>query len=276
MKRIKTQMCKTTNQRDSKEGRNQGCAPARPSAGRRWAALAAVVFVLAVPSVNAPAQDAVTARTDEALIGRALSAVDALAGRLQAGGDVGPGAVPGLPGGPRLSLAVSMSLSADYRRMLAADALKAGVRLAVRGLPVPEGFEKRPYFAGSDKERRTARAQITAGAALLHEAFGSVEVDPVFFRRHGIEDVPMLVLEDEAGVIARVHGAVTLSWALEAMADRLAEAEGRQAPGVNDKRLEAARGVVIRTGCRLMARTFAADAFAGVSCEEAMKGRDAQ
>ena len=118
-------MCKTTNQRDSKEGRNQGCAPARPSAGRRWAALAAVVFVLAVPSVNAPAQDAVTARTDEALIGRALSAVDALAGRLQAGGDVGPGAVPGLPGGPRLSLAVSMSLSADYRRMLAADTANA-------------------------------------------------------------------------------------------------------------------------------------------------------
>lgn len=197
-------------------------------------------------------------RTDKALLAQALGAVENLAES---------GDRPRKALGVRLTAAVSTSLSAVYRQELTRDAARAGIRLAVRGLPVPTGFEKRTYFGADAREKAAQKSEIVQGAARLHEAFGAVEVDPGFFRTHAIERVPVFVLEDDAGVIARVHGSVSVAYALERLYEELVDAGRPVNRTIGSVRLSEAKKAVVRAGCALRRGALGDFSFMGEACE---------
>ena len=105
-------------------------------------------FGLAVLSLSASAgddSDSIARMTDRELVSAAMRAVQGAAQEMAANGsEAQPLSTGPSKGriGVRLTAAVSMSLEKDYRQALKNDAAKAGMRLAVRGLPVPDGFEK--------------------------------------------------------------------------------------------------------------------------------------
>lgn len=231
------------------------------SARRRLAETACVLLAAAAAvgsNAWAHTDSTLTQRTDQALIEQALGAVENLA----RGGDR-PRGVPGV----RITAAVSTSLSAVYREELSHDAARAGIRLAVRGLPVSSGFEKRTYFGADAQEKVRQKSEIVQGAARLYAAFGAVEVDPGFFRTHAIERVPVFVLEDDAGVIARVHGSVSAAYALERFYEELVDAKRAVNRTIGSVRLSQARKAVVRAGCALKRGTLGDFSFMGEACE---------
>lgn len=149
-------------------------------------------FGLAVLSLSASAgddSDSIARMTDRELVSAAMRAVQGAAQEMAANGsEAQPLSTGPSKGriGVRLTAAVSMSLEKDYRQALKNDAAKAGMRLAVRGLPVPDGFERQPFFAAPKDKRVQLKGEIVRAAAALHEAFGEIDVDPAFFpgKRH--------------------------------------------------------------------------------------------
>lgn len=212
----------------------------------------------------AAAHETVAARTDEVLAQKAWKAIEDRARHMAQSENF---EVAMKQGRARITIAVSTSLAADYRLALKEDAERAGLRLAVRGLPVSSGFEKRAYFAADDGEKKRQKSEIVRGAAFLHEAFGSVDVDPVFFRTHGIEQVPVFVLEDDAGVIARVHGAVSTAYALERLYAETSDSKRAVNRRIGDERLKKAQKEIVRAGCELKRAAPGDFSFMGRDCE---------
>lgn len=107
--------------------------------------LAAACVLAAVLSGKSPANEANDAllAADRAVVAQAVETVENEARRLAAGEVQTPSESKGMDFvGVRLTVAVSMSLEKDYRERLRREADLASLRLAVRGLPVSEGFEK--------------------------------------------------------------------------------------------------------------------------------------
>lgn len=230
----------------------------------------ACVFAAGALLWHAPGGVRAAAPGDAPMLEAALGLVERFSRELRLGGEPAASAPagPAAPAGSvRLAAAVSMSLSPDYRRQLSEDARVCGMRLVVRGVPVSEGFEKQAYFAAASRERLRQKGEIVRGLAALHEAFGSVEIDPAFFRRHALKAVPVFVLEDDAGVIARVHGAVSLEYALEALYRETDEGARPVNEKIGIKRLRKARAALVRAGCALRRGRFVEQSFAGESCE---------
>lgn len=230
-------------------------------------------FGLAVLPLSASAgddSDSIARMTDRELVRAAMRAVQGAAQEMEANGsEAQPLSTGPSKGriGVRLTAAVSMSLEKDYRQALKHDAAKAGMRLAVRGLPVPDGFEGQPFFAAPKDKRVQLKGEIVRATAALHEAFGEIDVDPAFFRENGIEAAPVFVLEDDAGVIARVHGAVTTRYALEVMWSELTDAKSFVVKKAGKVRVSQAKEAVLKAGCALSAGTLAGLSFMGEACE---------
>lgn len=147
--------------------------------------LAAACVLAAVLSGKSPANEANDAllAADRAVVAQAIETVENEARRLAASEVQTPSEFKGMDFvGVRLTVAVSMSLEKDYRERLRREADLARLRLAVRGLPVSEGFEKAAYFGAPVEDRNRQKAEIVRAAARLHEAFRAVDVDPAFFR----------------------------------------------------------------------------------------------
>ena len=107
--------------------------------------LAAACVLAAVLSGKSPANEANDAllAADRAVVAQAIETVENEARRLAASEVQTPSEFKGMDFvGVRLTVAVSMSLEKDYRERLRREADLARLRLAVRGLPVSEGFEK--------------------------------------------------------------------------------------------------------------------------------------
>lgn len=88
-----------------------------------------------------------------------------------------------------------------------------------------------------------------------------------FFRENGIEAAPVFVLEDDAGVIARVHGAVTTRYALEVLWNELTDAKSFVVKKAGKVRVSQAKEAVLKAGCALSAGTLAGLSFMGEACE---------
>lgn len=114
----------------------------------------------------------------------------------------------------RVSVAVSASLSEDYVKDLAARAARTGGRLVVRGLDMrrtvealerhgdskgasPVDFAQVPYFALPAEGKQLYRAGVKAAlmSTLAASAGTGFEIDPVFFRTHAVEAVPVVVVQ---------------------------------------------------------------------------------
>lgn len=234
-----------------------------PPTGRceRKCSAKAIVCVLLAAASAALAQTespTIAQRADKALVEQAIASLE----RLTQKGDR-PRRVMGV----RMTAAVSTSLSAVYREELRRDAARAGIRLAVRGLPVSEDFEKRSYFGGSTQEKARQKSEIVRGAARLHEAFGSVDIDPGFFRTHAIDRVPVFVLEDDAGVIARIHGSVSVTYALERLYEAINDSGGALSRTIGSVRLSQAKKAIVRAGCELRRGALGDFSFMGEACE---------
>lgn len=147
---------------------------------------------------------------------------------------------------PTVTVAVSTSMPLEHVRGLAQSLAKTGGRLVVRGAPTTESTDV--YFAlPSDKQAavRASTREGLAALALLGVHGVSVAIDPAFFRRHGIDAVPVVVVETKRrqtcdtcntakpkhdasavlqGAVYRVRGDVTLAYALRTL---VAETTGR-------------------------------------------------
>ena len=133
--------------------------------------LAAACVLAAALSGKAPANEANDAllAADRAVVAQAVETVENEARRLAAGEVQTPSEFKGMDFvGVRLTVAVSMSLEKDYRERLRREADLARLRLAVRGLPVSEGFEKAAYFGAPAEDRNRQKAEIVRSAARLH------------------------------------------------------------------------------------------------------------
>lgn len=205
-------------------------------------------FGLAVLPLSASAgddSDSISRMTDRELVSTAMRAVQGAAQEMAANGfEAQPSSTGPAKGriGVRLTAAVSMSLEKDYRQALKHDAAKAGMRLAVRGLPVPDGFERQPFFAAPKDKRVQLKGEIVRAA-------------------------PVFVLEDDAGVIARVHGAVTTRYALEVLWNELTDAKSFVVKKAGKVRVSQAKEAVLKAGCALSAGTLAGLSFMGEACE---------
>ena len=223
-------------------------------------------FGLAVLSLSASAgddSDSIPRMTDRELVSAAMRAVQGAAQEMTANGsEAQPLSTGPSKGriGVRLTAAVSMSLEKDYRQVLRHDAAKAGMRLA-------DGFERQPVFVAPKNKRVQLKGEIVRAAAALHEAFGEIDVDPAFFRENGIEAAPVFVLEDDAGVIARVRGAVTTRYALEVLWNELTDAKSFVVKKAGKVRVSQAKEAVLKAGCALSAGTLAGLSFMGEACE---------
>lgn len=194
------------------------------------------------------------------------------AGAVPSAGEIAGGSNHARSQAPVLRLAVSTTLSDHYKAEIRRDAGRTGVELVLIGLPVKKEFlTLDPYAADpAVKSRRTAL--LIEASRRAHEDFGSVSVDPHFFRRHEVAAVPCLVLEDGEGPLARVTGSVTMRWALERMLEMLADTTRVTNRLVGHKRIDAGREVLVEAGCRLVAGTLEEDFFAGYACGRAAGG----
>ena len=117
--------------------------------------LAAACVLAAVLSGKSPANEANDAllAADRAVVAQAVETVENEARRLAAGEVQTPSEFKGMDFvGVRLTVAVSMSLEKDYRERLRREADLARLRVAVRGLPVADGFEKAAYFGATAED----------------------------------------------------------------------------------------------------------------------------
>lgn len=208
---------------------------------------------------------------DRALVQEVLRAVESCAARVQKSPDAMPPLAAIDQESDRVSLtaAVSFSLSEGYREELKRDADKIGMRFVLRGVPVPEGMEKRPYFTGSDSEKVRQRTAIHLGVEKVAQAFGGASIDPAFFRANDITSVPVFVLEDDAGTVLKVRGAVTVGYALERFYTTLSTIKERSLPHrlISDARRKAALQAVVRMGCDLKRGSLNDEHFMGEACE---------
>lgn len=208
---------------------------------------------------------------DRALVEEALRAVESCAARVQERSNAmqPQGAFDRESDRVRLIAAVSFSLSEGYREELKRDADKIGMRFVLRGLPVPEGMEKRPYFTGSEAEKARQRSAIHLGVEKVAQAFGGASIDPAFFRANDITSVPVFVLEDDAGTLLKVRGAVTVGYALERFYTTLSTIKERSLPHrlISDERRKAALEAVVRMGCDLKRGSLNDEHFMGEVCE---------
>lgn len=208
---------------------------------------------------------------DRALVQEVLRAVESCAARVQKSPDAMPplAAIDQVSDRVRLTAAVSFSLSEGYREELKRDADKIGMRFVLRGVPVPEGMEKRPYFTGSDSEKVRQRTAIHLGVEKVAQAFGGASIDPAFFRANDITSVPVFVLEDDAGTVLKVRGAVTVGYALERFYTTLSTIKERSLPHrlISDARRKAALKAVVRMGCDLKRGSLNDEHFMGEACE---------
>lgn len=232
--------------------------------------LAAACVLAAALSGKAPANEANDAllAADRAVVAQAVETVENEARRLAAGEVQTPSESKGMDFvGVRLTVAVSMSLEKDYRERLRREADLARLRLAVRGLPVSEGFEKAAYFGAPAEDRNRQKAEIVRAAARLHEAFGAVDVDPAFFRENGIASVPVFVLEDGAGVLARVQGAVTTNYALETLYREFDDPSSAISKAAGKVRASEAQKAIHAMGCALQRDAWSEPSFMGKACD---------
>ena len=140
---------------------------------------------------------------------------------------------------PVVTVAVSTSMPLEHVRALAQSLAKTGGRLVVRGAPTTEPSDV--YFALPPDKQAAVRASTREGLAALARlgVHGvSVAIDPAFFRRHGIDAVPVVVVETKRrqtcdtcntskpkhdasavsqGTVYRVRGDVTLAYALRTL-----------------------------------------------------------
>lgn len=232
--------------------------------------LAAACVLAAALSGKSPANEANDAllAADRAVVAQAVETVENEARRLAAGEVQTPSESKGMDFvGVRLTVAVSMSLEKDYRERLRREADLARLRLAVRGLPVSEGFEKAAYFGAPAEDRNRQKAEIVRAAARLHEAFGAVDVDPAFFRENGIASVPVFVLEDGAGVLARVQGAVTTNYALETLYREFDDPSSAISKAAGKVRASEAQKAIHAMGCALQRDAWFEPSFMGKACD---------
>ncbi len=199
---------------------------------------------------------------DERLVAHAIDCVEKAGHALQYLNTEGAAAALPTGEGPRLSIAVSMSLEAGYRKELRVAAEKAGMRLVLRGLPVSPDHARKPYWGAKPAARALLKSEITAGAARVHEVFGSADIDPAFFRKHTINAAPAFVLEDGVGHALIVRGAVTSLYALETLYTALKEKKTIEA---SVRRAMASE--IVRLACQLKKGGFGDEAFMGVPCD---------
>lgn len=208
---------------------------------------------------------------DRVLVEEALKAVESSAARVQQSpnGMLTNAAIDPESDRVRLIAAVSFSLSEGYREELKRDADKIGMRFVLRGLPVPQGMEKRPYFTGSEAEKARQRSAIHQGVEKVAQAFGGASIDPAFFRVNDITSVPVFVLEDDAGTLLKVRGAVTVGYALERFYTTLSTIKERSLPHrlISEERRKAALQTVVRMGCELKRGSLNDEHFMGEVCE---------
>lgn len=208
---------------------------------------------------------------DRALVQEVLRAVEVSAARVQKSPDAMPplAAIDRASDRVRLTAAVSFSLSEGYREELKRDADKIGMHFVLRGLPVPEGMEKRPYFTASESEKSRQRSAIHQGVEKVAQTFGGASIDPAFFRANDITSVPVFVLEDDAGTVLKVRGAVTVGYVLERFYTTLSTIKERSLPHrlISDARRKAALQAVVRMGCDLKRGSLNDEHFMGEACE---------
>ena len=164
--------------------------------------LAAACVLAAALSGKSPANEANDAllAADRAVVAQAIETVEKEARRLSAGEVQTPFEFKGMDFvGVRLTVAVSMSLEKDYRERLRREADLARLRLAVRGLPVSEGFEKAAYFGAPVEDRNRQKAEIVRSAARLHEAFGQWTLIPRFSEKTALLRCRSLSLKTAPG-----------------------------------------------------------------------------
>ena len=212
-----------------------------------------------------------SALADRALVEEALRAVESCAARVQQSPDaMSPlAAIEHGSNRVRLIAAVSFSLSEGYREELKRDADKIGMRFVLRGLPVPQGMEKRPYFTGSEAEKARQRSAIRQGVEKVAQAFGGASIDPAFFQANDITSVPVFVLEDDTGTLLKVRGAVTVGYALERFYTTLSTIKERSLPHrlIANERRKAALKAVVKMGCDLKRGSLNDEHFMGEACE---------
>ena len=109
--------------------------------------------------------------------------------------------------------------------------------------------------------------ELSASFRVPSSVYLEIDVDPAFFRENGIEAAPVFVLEDDAGVIARVHGAVTTRYALEVLWSELTDVKSFVAKKAGKVRVSQAKEAVLKAGCALSAGTLAGLSFMGEACE---------
>ena len=134
-------------------------------------------------------------------------------------------------------------------------------------MSVSEGFEKAAYFGAPIEDRNRQKAEIVRAAARLHEAFGAVDVDPAFFRENGIASVPVFVLEDGAGVLARVQGAVTTNYALETLYREFDDPSSAISKAAGKVRASEAQKAIHAMGCALQRDAWSEPSFMGKACD---------
>lgn len=220
-----------------------------------------------MPASGRSASDA----AGRALVEQALRAVESSAARVQESPNAmqPQGAFDRESDRVRLTAAVSFSLSEGYREELKRDADKIGMHFVLRGLPVPEGMEKRPYFTASESEKSRQRSAIHQGVEKVAQTFGGASIDPAFFRANDITSVPVFVLEDDAGTLLKVRGAVTVGYALERFYTTLSTIKERSLPHrlISEERRKAALQTVVRMGCELKRGSLNDEHFMGEVCE---------
>ena len=98
-----------------------------------------------------------------------------------------------------LTVAVSLALHPDYLAELAHAVSRIGGRLVVRGVPAsrrPDARHPHAYFSLASKEQAAVKADALAGFKRLAQstAPAGAAIDPLFFRRHAIDSVPVFAV----------------------------------------------------------------------------------
>ena len=142
---------------------------------------------------------------------------------------------------PVVTVAVTTAMNPDTLTALcrASERLTGVItmRLVVRGVPVDAGFDVKHHFALDAAGQSANRTAVRAGFARLSDfnACG-IAIEPLFFRRYGIQRAPVFVLHDAAPETADafcgkteakavvVRGNVTAGFALHELRRQLIDA----------------------------------------------------
>ena len=142
---------------------------------------------------------------------------------------------------PVVTVAVTTAMNPDTLTALcrASERLTGVItmRLVVRGVPVDAGFDVKRHFALDAAGQSANRTAVRAGFARLSDFSAcGIAIDPLFFRRYGIQRAPVFVLHDAAPATADascgkteakavvVRGNVTAGFALHELRRQLIDA----------------------------------------------------